>query len=133
MEDNKAIIRRFYDEVINRRHLAVLDEMLALTFEGFKAEGADHASNCENFKHRLFRTLRAQQEREGGENRLGKTIDTFSMREGCFLGKLSLNALLHWFLGGSTQWLSTGSAEEPIVCVNGSERKEVRTRKEGEL
>lgn len=53
MEDNKAIIRRFYDEVINRRHLAVLDEMLAPDFEGFKAEGADHASNCEHFKHML--------------------------------------------------------------------------------
>ncbi len=52
-EENKAIIRRFYDEVINRRHLAVLDEMLDPTFEGFKAEGADHASNCENFKHIL--------------------------------------------------------------------------------
>src|SRR6266852_4529370 len=58
MEDNKAIIRRFYDEVINRRHLAVLDEMLAPTFEGFKAEGADHASNCEDFKHILAFALR---------------------------------------------------------------------------
>lgn len=58
MEDNKAIIRRFYDEVINRRHLAVLDEMLAPTFEGFKAEGADHASNREEFKHLLAFALR---------------------------------------------------------------------------
>jgi hypothetical protein len=31
-----------------------------------------------------------------------------------FLGKPSLNAVLSWFLGGSTQWLSTGSAGEPI-------------------
>ncbi len=53
MEENKAIIRRFYDEVINRRRLAVLDEILAPNFEGFKTEGADHASNCENFKHFL--------------------------------------------------------------------------------
>ena len=30
-----------------------------------------------------------------------------------FLGKTSLNATLRWFLGGSTQWLSTGSAGEP--------------------
>ncbi len=52
-EDNKAIIRRFYDEVINRRHLAVLDEMLAPDFEECKAEGADHASTCENFNHIL--------------------------------------------------------------------------------
>jgi hypothetical protein len=44
MEENKAIIRRFYDEVINRGHLAVLDEMLAPTFEGFKTEGIDRAT-----------------------------------------------------------------------------------------
>lgn len=25
------------------------------------------------------------------------------------------NAVLHWFLGGSTQWLSTGSAEELLL------------------
>jgi hypothetical protein len=30
-----------------------------------------------------------------------------------FLRETSLNAVLHWFLGGSTQWLSTESAEEP--------------------
>ena len=52
-EDNKAIIRRFYDEVINRRHLAVLNEMLAPDFEGFKAEGIDCASNGEHVKQLL--------------------------------------------------------------------------------
>ena|SRR5438034_11514849 len=31
-----------------------------------------------------------------------------------FLGKTSLKAILHWFLGGSTQWLSMGNAEEPV-------------------
>jgi hypothetical protein len=30
-----------------------------------------------------------------------------------FLGETSLNAVLHWFLGGSTRWLSTGSAGDP--------------------
>lgn len=30
-----------------------------------------------------------------------------------FLGETFLNAVQHWFLGGSTQWLSMGSAEEP--------------------
>ena len=45
MEENKAIIRRYYNEVINRRHLAVPDEMLAPTFEGFKTEGADRANS----------------------------------------------------------------------------------------
>jgi predicted ester cyclase len=50
---NMAIIRRFYDEVINRRHLAVLDEMLAPNVEGFKAEGIARASNREDFKRIL--------------------------------------------------------------------------------
>lgn len=58
IEENKAIIRRFYDEVINRRHLAFLDGILAPTFEGFKAEGIDHASNCETFKYLLAFALR---------------------------------------------------------------------------
>lgn len=58
MEDNKAIIRRFYDEVINRRHLAVLDEIIAPDFERFKTEGIDCASNCEVFKHILAFVLR---------------------------------------------------------------------------
>lgn len=34
-----------------------------------------------------------------------------------FLGETSLNAVLHWSLGGSTQWLSTGSAGEPTGCA----------------
>ncbi len=58
IEENKAIIRRFYDEVIKRRHLAVLNEMLAPDFEGCKAEGTDRASNRENFKHILAFALR---------------------------------------------------------------------------
>jgi hypothetical protein len=32
-----------------------------------------------------------------------------------FLGETSLDAVLHWLLGGSTQWLSTGNAEEPTL------------------
>ena len=36
IEENRAIIRRYYDEVINRRHLAVLDEMLAPLLRGSK-------------------------------------------------------------------------------------------------
>jgi len=34
-----------------------------------------------------------------------------------FLGEASLNAVLHWFLGGSTQWLSTTNAGEPMFQV----------------
>jgi hypothetical protein len=31
-----------------------------------------------------------------------------------FLWETSLNADLHWFHGGSAQWMSTGSAEDPL-------------------
>ncbi|HKF35690.1 MAG TPA: ester cyclase [Ktedonobacteraceae bacterium] len=53
MEEDKAISRRFYDEVINHGHLAALDELLASDCEGFKAAGAYGASNREHFKHLL--------------------------------------------------------------------------------
>ena len=33
------------------------------------------------------------------------------------MGETYLNAVLHWFLGESTQWLSTGSAGEPLNRV----------------
>jgi hypothetical protein len=35
-----------------------------------------------------------------------------------FWGKTSLNAVLHWFLGRSTQWLSTGSAGERAFGIH---------------
>ena len=39
-EANKALVRRFYDEVTNGRNVTVLDELLAPNFEGFTAEGS---------------------------------------------------------------------------------------------
>src|SRR6266704_1806014 len=58
-EENKALVRRFYDEVTNGRNVAVLDELLAPNFEGFKAEGADHGQNREEFKHMISMALNA--------------------------------------------------------------------------
>ncbi len=58
-EENKALVRRFYDEVTNGRNVAVLDELLAPNFEGFKAEGADHGQNREEFKHMITMVLNA--------------------------------------------------------------------------
>jgi len=43
-----------------------------------------------------------------------------------YLGEISLNAALHWFLDGSKQWLSTGSAGEP------QKRVKVKDPSEGE-
>src|SRR5260370_22260291 len=58
-EANKALVRRFYDEVTNGRNVAVLDELLAPNFEGFKVEGTDHGQNREAFKHMITMVLNA--------------------------------------------------------------------------
>ena len=58
-EENKALVRRFYDEVTNGRNVAVLDELLAPNFEGFKVEGSDHGQNREEFKHMITMLLNA--------------------------------------------------------------------------
>jgi steroid delta-isomerase-like uncharacterized protein len=58
-EENKVLVRRFYDEVTNERNLAVLDELLAPNFEGFKVEGADHGQNREAFKQMITMVLNA--------------------------------------------------------------------------
>ncbi len=58
-EANKALVRRFYDEVTNGRNVAVLDELLAPNFEGFKVEGADHGQNREEFKQTMTMVLNA--------------------------------------------------------------------------
>jgi steroid delta-isomerase-like uncharacterized protein len=44
VEDNKALVRRFFDEAINQRKLDILDEILAPHFEGNKLEH-EHRSN----------------------------------------------------------------------------------------
>jgi hypothetical protein len=37
--------------------VAVLDELLAPNFEGFKVEGTDHGQNREEFKHMITMVL----------------------------------------------------------------------------
>jgi steroid delta-isomerase-like uncharacterized protein len=49
-EANKALVRRFYDEVINGRKLEVLNEILDPNFEGFKVEGEDRVRDRADFK-----------------------------------------------------------------------------------
>jgi steroid delta-isomerase-like uncharacterized protein len=58
-EDNKAVVRRFCDEVMNGRNLVVLDDILAPTFEGFKVEGEAQGQNCEEFKQTMAMILNA--------------------------------------------------------------------------
>lgn len=58
-EENKALVRRFYDEVTNGRNVAVLDELLAPNFEGFTDDGLDLHQNREEFKHMIAMMLNA--------------------------------------------------------------------------
>ena len=44
---------------------------------------------------------------------LGRQLTSTHYVRDDFLEKTSLNAAVHWFLCGSTQWQSTQSAEEP--------------------
>lgn len=63
-EANKALVRRFYDQVTNGRNLAALDELLAPNFEGFKVEGTEHGQNREEFKHMMTTVFNAFPDRQ---------------------------------------------------------------------
>ena len=58
-EENKALVRRFYDEVTNGRNVAVLDELLAPDFAGFTVEGSDDRQTREEFKQMIYMMLNA--------------------------------------------------------------------------
>ncbi len=49
-EENKAVVRRFYEEVVNRQQFDVLDELCAPDFEGFKDEESGDSVDREGFK-----------------------------------------------------------------------------------
>jgi len=58
-EDNKSVVRRFYDKVMNGRNLAVLDDILAPTFEGFRVEGQTLSQNRQEFTQTMAMILNA--------------------------------------------------------------------------
>ena len=58
-EDNKAVVRRFVDEVMNGKNLAVLDDILTPTFKGFKVEGVTQGQDPTEFKQSLAMILNA--------------------------------------------------------------------------
>jgi len=51
------------------------------------------------------------------ESWLAKAVHPDEMGEASFLGKTCFNVLPHWFLVESPQWLSTGTAEEPVFDI----------------
>jgi steroid delta-isomerase-like uncharacterized protein len=58
---NKALVRRYYDEVLNRRNLAVLDDLLAPTFVSYLPNGGalqrDHYQQAIRLSHATFPDL----------------------------------------------------------------------------
>ena len=47
---NIAVVKRFYDEVVNQRKIDVMDEIFAPNFAGFKEEGVPVGATVEDFK-----------------------------------------------------------------------------------
>jgi len=58
-EDNKAIVQRFYDEVINQRRFDVLDDLLAPHFRGFQLPHRNQSSSRPRFREILQEILSA--------------------------------------------------------------------------
>ena len=53
----KALVRRYYDEVLNQRNLAVLDELLAPTFVSYLPTGAALPEQAIRMSHAAFPDL----------------------------------------------------------------------------
>lgn len=55
----KAVIERFFEEVINQQKLEILDDILAPNFRGDILEGEERASSREDLKQGLARVFTA--------------------------------------------------------------------------
>lgn len=56
LEQNKALVRRFYDEVVNRRKDELIDEMIAEDFDDYAArdKGREHFKTLYHVMIRIF-------------------------------------------------------------------------------
>jgi predicted ester cyclase len=52
-DDNKAIVRRYFEEVLDNRHLDVLDEIVAIDCIIHRPEAPEPIRGLESFKHAL--------------------------------------------------------------------------------
>lgn len=61
LEQNKALVRRFYDEVVNRRKDELIDEMIAEDFDDHAArdKGREHFKTLYHVMIRIFPDIQA--------------------------------------------------------------------------
>lgn len=61
LEQNKALVRRFYDEVVNRRKDELIDEMIAEDFDDHAArdKGREHFKTLYHIMIRIFPDIQA--------------------------------------------------------------------------
>ena len=59
IEDNKALVGRFFDEAINQRKLEILDEILAPHFEGNKLDHENRSNTRAEIKAMLAMVFNA--------------------------------------------------------------------------
>lgn len=61
LEQNKALIRRFYEEVVNQRKVELIDEMIAEEFDDHAArdKGREHFKTLYHIMIRIFPDIQA--------------------------------------------------------------------------
>ncbi|HEU5463257.1 MAG TPA: ester cyclase [Candidatus Binatia bacterium] len=62
IESNKAIVRRYFEEVVDKRKLEVLDEIVSMDCVIHRPEASEPIRGLEAFKHALERILQTYSE-----------------------------------------------------------------------
>jgi steroid delta-isomerase-like uncharacterized protein len=88
-EENKAALRRFYEEVFNRKNLDIVDELLApdVVDHSFGGQGVEASKRVFAALHHAFPDLRCEVHDVIGEGELVAARVTFSgTNQGEFMG-----------------------------------------------
>ena len=62
IESNKAIVRRYFEEVVDKRKLEILDEIMSMDCVIHRPEASEPIRGLEAFKHALERILQTYSE-----------------------------------------------------------------------
>ena len=62
IESNKAIVRRYFEEVVDKRKLEILDEIVSMDCVIHRPEASEPIRGLEAFKHALERILQTYSE-----------------------------------------------------------------------